>query len=186
MLSGRTTGDVEGLLLQRVEQNLSQQNLPYTILRAGWFMQNFINWMKNDIEEGFLRLPTAQAKTTFLDLRDLALVAEQAILEPKHRGKHYEIVGPEALSHAEVASILSEELGWNIEYQALSDKAYIQQQIDRGWSPGAAEWTAYLYKLVRTGKEAELSSDFTTIRGYSGRSLTTFVRDHKTLWGHAH
>ena len=183
MLSGRTTGDVEGLLLQRVEQYLSQQDLPYTILRAGWFMQNFTSWMKIDIEAGFLGLPTADAQTAFVDLRDLALAAEQTILDRKHRGKHYEIVGPEALNHAEVASILSEELGWKVEYGAISEESYLQQQEKAGWSPASAKWTAYLYELVRTGKEAKLSSDFSNMMEQSARTFRTFVRDHKKSWG---
>lgn len=149
-------------------------------------MQNFTSWMKSDIEEGVLGLPTAEARTAFVDLRDLALAAERVILDSKHRGKHYEIVGPEALSHAEITAILSRELGRLIEYQALSQEAYIQQQIQAGWSPAAAQWTAYLYELVRTGKEAALSTDFEYITGHPGRSFATFVNDYKQTWGAPH
>lgn len=184
LLSGRTTGDVPGLLLEQTEKYLFWQSTPYTVLRAGWFMQNFIHWMRDDIRKNRqLRLPAGQAKTAFLDLRDLGRAAHQVLLHaPRHAGKTYEIVGPDIISHQEVCRILSELLKFPVSYEAISEASYMKQQVQAGWSEEAARWTAYLYQLVRTGKEAHPSGDLQRLTGNSGYTFTEFAEDHLTYW----
>ena len=76
LLSGRTTGDLKGRTLNKLESVLENDqaldhyevadilsSTPYTILRAGWFMQNFDTWHQSDIrdENGIFLLARALA-----------------------------------------------------------------------------------------------------------------------------
>ena len=47
--SGRTTGDVPGKPLHKVENLVRAWEGEWTILRPGWFMQNFVNWLGGTI-----------------------------------------------------------------------------------------------------------------------------------------
>jgi len=58
-------------------------------------------------------VPAGDAKASFVDVRDIAAVAVQALGkngESIHIGKSYDITGAEAFSYGEAAEILSKEL----------------------------------------------------------------------------
>lgn len=94
--SGRTTGDIEGKPLNRVEKLVSSCDIPYVIIRPGWFMQNFTNWLGGTlISEGKLYLPTGNARTAFVDVRDIAAVVIQTLLQTGHENRLYNLTSDE-------------------------------------------------------------------------------------------
>ena len=46
----------------------------------------------------------------------------------------------------------------------------------------AIEHTIYLYDIVKTGKEEELSADVANLLGRAPRSIQDFVEDYKDTW----
>lgn len=178
--SGRTTGDIEGTPLNLTETLVQNSGMGWTILRPGWFMQNFINWVGFTIPtEGKLLLPAANARTAFVDVRDIAAVAAHILIQPDgHHGKRYEITSNEALSHAEVATKISEVAGQSVQYIPLSEESFVKEMAKRGWSVKAAEKAAWLYSFVREGKEAEVSHDVELVLGRPPIRFQQFVRGH--------
>ena len=65
-------------------------------------MQDFIDFF-GKYNKNALYLPAGECKVSFVDVRDIA---------PQHKGKSYNITGPEALG-GDAALILSNELGIN-------------------------------------------------------------------------
>ena len=68
-------------------------------------------------------MPAGDGKASFVDVRDIAAVAVQALLsgsskngENRHIRKAYDITGGEALSYGQTAEILSKEIGKTIKY----------------------------------------------------------------------
>src|SRR5438445_13102183 len=55
-------------------------------------------------------------RRVFIDTRDIAAVAAEALTSDGHDGKTYTLTGPAALGIAEVASILAEVTGREINY----------------------------------------------------------------------
>ena len=130
--SGRTTGDVPGSPLNLIEQHVRECGIPtWTILRPGWFMQNFCDWLSDPIrKEDKISLPAGEAATAFIDVRDVAAVAIHTLLEGGHDGKIYELTSSEALTHHQVAALLGE---------ATSDLiSEVQEERGRKASPSAA------------------------------------------------
>lgn len=186
--SGRTTGDVEGSVLNQTEQAVRESGLDWCILRPGWFMQNFLSWAGATLPtEEALMLPAGEAASAFVDVRDLGRAAAEVFLEPGiHLEKTYELTGLEAHTHRDVAQILSEELGREIRYEALSKKAYVEKMLSLGWQREDAEFTAGLYRYVAAGKEAEVSTSLAGILGAPPAGFRDFVQrrrgDFKKLW----
>jgi uncharacterized protein YbjT (DUF2867 family) len=54
--------------------------------------------------------PIGDARVSLVDVRDIAAVAAKVLTESGRSGKFYDITGPEALTHAELASQLSDAL----------------------------------------------------------------------------
>ena len=175
--SGNTSGRIKGKPLHTNEQNLKASDINWCILRPGWFMQNFHSWMGTHLEEGELVMPTGDGKVAFIDTQDLGAAIAEVVSTDGHEGKTYTLTGPESLDHYQVASILSESTGKKIEYLDLSEEAYIQKVVQKGWSEKNATYAAYLFRLVREGSEAETSEDLRTLLGRKPRTFREFAKD---------
>lgn len=174
--SGRTTGDVPGTPLNEIEQLLPQYGLNYTILRPGWFMQNFRSWAGTAIRsEGQIVLPAGEAATAFVDVRDIGAAVARIFGSEDYAGKTCELTSAEALTHYEVAAILSEETGRKTIYESVSEGEFIDWALARGWKREAAEHTAWLYSFVRSGKEAAVSPQLEGILGRKPGSFREFA-----------
>lgn len=177
--SGRTTGDIPGKPLNDVENLVRTWQGEWTILRPGWFMQNFVNWLGGTIRaEHKLFLPAGEAKTAFVDVRDIADVALRCLLEDGHHGKVYNLTSDEALSHAEVCATISQTSGKTVAYIPQDRAAYIQTMMERGWTEAAANYTADLYTYVLSGKEEEISDDVANVLGSTPRRFLAFAKEH--------
>ncbi|MBK7409233.1 MAG: NmrA family NAD(P)-binding protein [Saprospirales bacterium] len=182
-LSGRTTGDVPGRMLNTVEEQVRKCGLPYTILRPGWFMQNFALGLAEDIrQEGKIYLPAGDAKTAFVDVRDIAVAVEKTFLEKGHQGKTYDLVSQEAIDHYEVARLFSEALGRPVEYVDLSPTDFLSLMLGRGEGEEGLAAYIYLFDLVKTGKEARLSADLAELLGREPKRFGAFVGDYLAIW----
>lgn len=181
--SGRTTGDVEGKPLHDAERAVRQCGIPYTILRPGWFMQNFSTWLVDTIRrEDQLLLPAGSAGTAFIDVRDIAAVAIRTLLENGHNGNVYNLTSDRVHTHTEVVRLISEVTGRNISYRSLDEEEFIGAMTERGWTEDRARHTAALYRYVREGKEEEISGDVERILQRPPRQLEDYIDEHRQDW----
>lgn len=181
--SGRTTGDIEGKPLFEVENLVRANPISYTILRPGWFMQNFCNWLGADIKsEGKIIVPADDSKTAFIDVRDIAAVAIRTLTEKGHDNKMYELTSDEAIDHAQVAQIIGNAAGYPVTYHSPSHKDYVTKTVTKGGSKEGAEYTAKLFDIVKTGKEARVSTDVEEILHRLPISFEEFAADFSDSW----
>lgn len=177
--SGRTTGDVPGKPLNDVENLVRDWEDQWTILRPGWFMQNFVNWLGGTIRaENKLFLPAGNAKTAFIDVRDIAEVAAICLVEEGHHAQLYNLTSDEALSHAEVCAIISQVSGKTVTYVPQDRATFISTMQDRGWTEARAKYTADLYTYVLSGKEEEISDDVAKVLGKNPRRFRAFAQEY--------
>jgi len=183
LLSGRTTGNLRGRPLNQIEHTLEHGRVPYTILRAGWFMQNFNTWVADEIrEQNKFHLPAGDSKTAFVDVRDIAEAVQQSITNPKHAYQRYELVSQEALDHYQVASTLTSVLDRPNNYVDVQAPEYIELVLNKGWSTEEAAFNVFLYDLVKTGKESNIVPDLAQIIGREPLTFEQYARDHKSAW----
>jgi uncharacterized protein YbjT (DUF2867 family) len=99
----------------RVEEQLFQSGLAYTILQSAAYMQNVLVHWDQIVEHGQYPVPyAAETRLGMVDLVDVAAAAAIVLSEPEHEGATYEICGPDLLSQTEIASILSQQLGHDV------------------------------------------------------------------------
>lgn len=181
--SGRSTGDMAGSPLHTTESQVKNSEMGWTILRPGWFMQNFFNWVGFTIpSEDAFYLPASDAQTAFIDVRDIAAAVVTILEEDGHEGKIYELTGTEALTHFEVAQKISKAAGRTIRYVNLNEEEFTDAMLERGWTKQQADHTIFLYRIVRTGKEAVISDDLEEILGRPGIDFQQFARDYAEKW----
>jgi uncharacterized protein YbjT (DUF2867 family) len=104
----------------RVEEQLFESGLSYTILQPAPYMQNILAYW-NDIQIK-TKYPVPYSENTLLsyvDIEDVAEVAAIVLSESGHKGSIYELCGVEILSQIEIAQILSQYLGQRVDVKVI-------------------------------------------------------------------
>ena len=110
---------------QRAEAALQASGVPWTIVRASWFNQNFSEgYLLDGVRAGEIALPAGAVLEPFIDADDIADVVVAALTQERHAGKLYEVTGPRALSFAQAVAEISFAAGRPIRYRQVSRQAF--------------------------------------------------------------
>jgi uncharacterized protein YbjT (DUF2867 family) len=161
------------------EDYIRASGVGYTLLRPNGFMQNMVFYNGQSIRtQNTFYGSQGDGKVSHIDLRDIAAVAVKALTEDGHSGKVYTLTGPEALTNARIAEILSAQLGREIKYVDLPPGQMKQALL----SVGTPEWNANaildLAELYRKGKASAVTDDVERILGRKPTSFEQFSRDY--------
>lgn len=165
-----------------VESALKQSGIAYTNLRPNLYMQGLLLFRQMIATHGQIAAPIGDARVSLVDVRDIAAVAAAALTEDGHEGKTYDITGPEALTHAEIANRLSEVLGKQVRFVDISDAAMLQALLSFHMPSWQAEGLVEDYGHYGRGEAASISQDVKSVTGSSPRDFQTFARDYKTAF----
>jgi uncharacterized protein YbjT (DUF2867 family) len=118
---------------RKVEDKIKASGLEYTILRPNSFMQNVLMYLAPSIRaQGAFYAAMGEARISFIDVRDIAVVAAQALTSSKHAGKIYELNGPEALTYGELAEKIARASGRLVRYIDIPVEQQRQAMLDQG------------------------------------------------------
>jgi len=167
----------------KIEDLIVASGIPYTFLRPGFFMQNLSTTLQAELRDrDTLFVPAGKGKTSFIDVRDLAVVAAKTLTEPGHEGQAYPLTGAEALSYAEVAQLCSEVLGRRITYANPSILRYVLTKRREGLPMPSILMTAGLYGMCKLGLTSTVTPDTERLLGRPPRSMRQFLQDHRAEW----
>ncbi|MEM1329128.1 MAG: NAD(P)H-binding protein [Planctomycetota bacterium] len=171
LLSGR--GEPEA---QKCEQLVQQSGLEWTVVRAGWFNQNYSEGIFADmVAQGVIALPDADTREALIDVNDIAEVAAASFLDARHDGEVYEVTGPELLSHEQVAQQLSAALGRQIRYQPLTIPEFIAGLQQQGVPDVYLGLMHDLFTITASGVNAHVADGVERALGRAPRSFSDFV-----------
>jgi len=175
-----------GRLHRQVEKMIEDSGIAYTFLRPNAFMQNFVNFYSHAIkEQGVLSLPAGDGKVSFVDARDIAAVAVQALTnnnDGKHNSKTYDITGPEALSYDDAVNILSEQVGKKITYVSVSNNNAFKSMKDIGLDDWLINMILEAYSNLRKGYFSPVTSVVEEITGKKPIFFKNFAKDHARVF----
>jgi uncharacterized protein YbjT (DUF2867 family) len=162
-----------------VENAIAISGMEFTYLRPNLFMQGLLAFRAMIVAEGRFLAPMGEARVSLVDVRDIAAVAAAALTEKGHEGKTYDLTGPRALTHTEMADQLAETLGTPIAFADAPEAA--MREMLRSWR--MPEWQAdgliEDYGRYRRGEAADVSNAVREITGTAPRSFRDFARDYR-------
>ncbi len=134
-----------------VERMLESLDLPVTILRPAYFMQNELMVRQTIQDYGVYPMPIGSQGVAMIDARDIADVAVAELLrrdraDSAQERVTLELVGPQVLTGESVAKIWSTTLGRDVAYGG-DDVAAFEAQLAT-YGPG---WLAYDMRLMMAG-----------------------------------
>ena len=159
---------VLGQVHAAIENKLAASGIPATILRPYWFMENFLGSADTIANQGAIYGSAGDGKVAFVDSRDTAAVAVEALAGQGHEGKEYAPSGPEALTFAEAAEKIGAGIGKDFK-GALTGK---------GLPETIAEMFVQINRDARIGTFAEPTGAVEEVTGRPARGLEDFARDH--------
>jgi uncharacterized protein YbjT (DUF2867 family) len=166
---------------RKVEDKLKASGLDYTILRPNGFMQNIVTYNAPSIRaQGAFYAAMGQAKTSLIDVRDIASVAAKALVSPtEHAGQTYELNGPEALSNAEIAARISRVAGKPVQYVDIPEAAQRKSMEDMGMPEWQVTALLELQEYYLSGKCAEVTDVLPKLLGRAPIRLEQFLEENK-------
>lgn len=167
----------------QIEAYIQSIDLPYTFLRASFFMQNLSTIHRGDIRDSSeIFIPAGIGKTSFIDVRDIANVAVKVITEPGHENKAYALTGDKALDYYEVAEIFTIVLSRQIVYTNPSIFKFALRMYNRGLAIDFIAVMIGIYTAARLGLAARVTQDVTQILQKAPIGMEEFVRDNQNSW----
>ena len=161
-----------------VEKYIVNSGIPYTFLRPNLFMQGLLNFRATISSQGVFYASAGNAKVSVVDVRDIASVAAKILTAQGHEGKTYDITGPEALTHADMADQLSKALGKAIHYVDVPPEAMRQALLGFGLPAWQADGVVEDYDHYRRGEAADVTSTIRDITSNEAISFSSFARDY--------
>ncbi|MFI6499590.1 NAD(P)H-binding protein [Nonomuraea typhae] len=184
LLSGRgvdvpgygDAGSPVGATHTQGEAAVRASGVAWTIVRPGWFAQNFTEgFFREAVAAGEIRLPAGDGAVSFVDAADIAEVVVAALTEDGHAGQVYELSGPRALTFAEVATALSAAAGRDIRYVPVDEDAYVAEKTAEGWPVEDARALAAAVTPARKGMDAHISDGVWRALGRPPRDFSEFI-----------
>jgi uncharacterized protein YbjT (DUF2867 family) len=159
------------------EEEVMRAGVPFTILRPAAFYQNLFG-SADSIRRGTLAAPMGTARVAMVDARDVGAAAAAALIEPStFAGATLTLTGPEAMSYAEAASVLSRVIGRRVSYTDIAPDDARRGMSAAGMSAWMIDAVLGLAEQIRAGR-ADLTSDgVLRTAGREPVSLERFARD---------
>lgn len=161
-----------------VEHHILKSRVPYTFLRPNLFMQGLLNFRSTIESQGTFYAPAGSARVSTIDVRDIASVAAVALTHSEHENQIYELTGPEALTHAEMAVELSEAFGKPVKFVDVPPEGMLQTLLGMRMPRWQAEGVIEDYAHYRRGEASAITSVVRDITGEPATRFAQFAADY--------
>ncbi|MFD4349553.1 NmrA family NAD(P)-binding protein [Streptomyces coelicoflavus] len=145
----------------------------WAVLRPSWFMQNFTGThahARSIRDEGIICTATGTGRVGFVDAEDIAAVAVRALTDESAPNTDLVLTGPEALSHDDVAAIVTEVTGLPVVHHRLP----YEQMRHRLTAQVPEEFAVILADMDRAIAEGSEDRVTDTVQRVTGRPPRTF------------
>ena len=167
-----------------IESALRQFDVPYTIIRPNYFIQNDLTLKEVLMGPSIYPMPLGAPGISVVDIRDIAEAAAIALTTDGHFGKSYNLNGPALLSGAGAAAIWGKVLHKEIRYTGEAMDQFEEQMRQK-----APSWMAYDFRMMFQGylergfaaEEGDVEI-LTKLLGHPLRRYEDFAQETVRIW----
>ncbi|MER7734599.1 NAD(P)H-binding protein [Streptomyces erythrochromogenes] len=166
-----------GPAVGRVHERLPGLFEEWAVLRPSWFMQNFAGsapHARTIRDDGAILTAADDGRVGFIDAEDIAAVAVRALTDEQAPNTDLILTGPQALSYADVAAIVTEVTGLPVVHRRLT----FEELRDRWAAEIPLEFATMLAAMDRAiadGAEDRTSDTVERLTGRPPGTLRAFV-----------
>lgn len=167
----------------RLERMVHAAGLPMTALRPAYFAQNLITAFGRDVRDrSQLALAAGSGKVSFVDTRDVAAVAARLLTGQQEHPGALTLTGPQALSFAAAADLLTAELGRPIRYLPQSLLEHRRHLRASGAPPAYVNVQTVIDLTTRLELASRITDHLPRLLARPATTLQQFVHDHRDAW----
>ncbi|HEX7305429.1 NmrA family NAD(P)-binding protein [Lentzea sp.] len=186
LLSGKALDEIPHDVfagMHAAEEAVRASDLPWTILRANNFAQNFSEelWQPG-IRAGRLALPVDDTPEPFVDVHDIAEVAALVLTTEGHEGQTYTLTGPETITFDTAVAKISAALGRPVELARPTPDEYREILLAEGLPEELITELNGMYEAMRKGLLATPTDDVSRLLGREATSFDTYVAGALDAW----
>lgn len=126
------------------EKVLKESNIPFIILRNGWYSENYTNSISGSLAGGAFLGSAGEGKISSAARADYAEAAVAVLTSKGQQGKTFELAGDESYTLSDLAKEISRQTGKNIPYKNLTEVEYsdilIKIGVPEGFARAIASW----------------------------------------------
>ncbi|MCX4989152.1 MULTISPECIES: SDR family oxidoreductase [unclassified Streptomyces] len=147
------------------EEVLLASGLPYTLLRNGWYHENYTENLAPVLEHNAVVQAAGEGRIASASRADYAAAAVAVLTGEGHENKTYELSGDEAWGFAEYAAELSRQTGKEIAYHPVSPEAFTGILTGAGLPKVFAGILAGVDTSIEKGELAVTTGDLSRLAG---------------------
>lgn len=117
---------------RQTEDALARSGIPHTLLRNGWYAENYTGNLQGAIDNGALIGAAGGGRISAAARADYAEAAAVVVAGDGHAGKTYELAADTAWTLEDLAAEVSAQTGKQIPYRNLSKSDYAQALAGMG------------------------------------------------------
>ena len=164
---------------RKVEDKLKASEIAHVILRPNGFMQNTITYLAPSIRtQGAFYDAMGDAKTSFVDVRDVAAVAVKALTEESHSGMIYELNGPEAITQDDLAKRITANAGTEVKHRNIQREAHRKAMLDLGMPEWQVTALIDLQDYYVSGRAASVDGLIAKLLKRPARTIDEFLKEY--------
>jgi NAD(P)H dehydrogenase (quinone) len=162
------------------EQAIRDRGLRWTALRNGLYAEFQVPAAARAVVSGRLVHNNGDGATAYVSREDCAAAAAAALTGDGHEDRIYDITGPELVTQAQLAAMVSDITGRPVEAVAIDDDQAAQNLTAAGLPADAAMAYASFGTAVREGVLAVVSTHVQDLTGRRPRSLREVLEAHRS------
>lgn len=160
---------------RQTEAELKASGLAFTILRHGWYTENYTGFIAGALSAGEFIGSAGDGKIAAATREDFAQAAAVVLTRDDQEGKIYELAGDSAWTLSELAAEVSRQTGRNIPYKNLPESDYASALINFGLPEPLAQALAGYDISASQGALFDDSHQLSTLIGRATTSLSAAV-----------
>lgn len=159
------------------EAALATSAIPHTILRNGWYTENYLGAIGPARAHGALIGSAGEGRISSATRADFAEAAAAVLLSDAHVGKTYELAGDDAYTLDELAAEISRQTGDELPYRNLPETDYAAALEAAGLPGGLAELLASCDVAAADGALFDDGHQLSALIGRPTTPLSTAVAE---------
>jgi NAD(P)H dehydrogenase (quinone) len=161
------------------EDLIKKSGLRYTILRNGWYIENYAAAMNGAAQTGVFAAAVGDAAVAPAGRRDFAQGLAAVISTGGHDDRTYHLTGERDYTYHDLANAMTEVLGTPVTYQPVPAEQYRTMLIGAGLDEATAGFLTALDQSISTGVLGYAGDDLTRLIGHPTMSLTEGLRQNR-------
>jgi NAD(P)H dehydrogenase (quinone) len=165
------------------EAELESSGLHYTVLRNNMYSDMLLlGTLQRAIAAGKLVNASGAGKVGYVTREDCARIAAAVVSEPPSGNQKLDVTGPDTLSGAQVAALVSELSGRKLEHLSIPLAALIDGMVEHGLPRPLAEVYASFDAGTAAGELDVKSDNVERFTGAKPQALGEFLRANQAAW----